>query len=114
MGGRGRGRGASFTFDLQAIGFSKGDVLPETQAQPLPLFPNIDFKAAALIEGEEQDYLLALKQELRGNLKRMPYYLKNGVRNQSIEKYVTKYEIEAEKKLNEEWVPGRCSLSVSA
>ncbi|KAM5194218.1 DNA-directed RNA polymerase III subunit RPC7 isoform 2-T2 [Mantella aurantiaca] len=106
MAGKGRGRGASFTFDLQAIGFSRGEALPETQAQPLPSFPNIDYKAAALVAGEEHDYLLALKQELRGNLKKMPYYMRKGVEKQSIEKYITKYEIEAEKKFNKEWVPG--------
>ncbi|XP_077318530.1 DNA-directed RNA polymerase III subunit RPC7 [Lithobates pipiens] len=105
MAGKGRGRGASFTFDLQAIGFSRGEALPETQAQPLPIFPNIDYKAAPLIEGEDQDYLLALKQELRGNLKKMPYYIRQGVMKQSIERYITKYEMEAEKKLNAEWVP---------
>ncbi|KAM5194217.1 DNA-directed RNA polymerase III subunit RPC7 isoform 1-T1 [Mantella aurantiaca] len=105
MAGKGRGRGASFTFDLQAIGFSRGEALPETQAQPLPSFPNIDYKAAALVAGEEHDYLLALKQELRGNLKKMPYYMRKGVEKQSIEKYITKYEIEAEKKFNKEWVP---------
>ncbi|XP_018414738.1 PREDICTED: DNA-directed RNA polymerase III subunit RPC7 [Nanorana parkeri] len=105
MAGRGRGRGASFTFDLQAIGFSRGEALPETQAQPLPLFPNIDYKAASLLEGEEQDYLLALKRELRGNMKRLPYYIRKGVEKQSIEKYITKYEVEAERKLHEDWVP---------
>ncbi|KAG8456391.1 hypothetical protein GDO86_002247 [Hymenochirus boettgeri] len=38
MAGRGRGR-AVFTFDIQAIGFSKGQSLPETQLKPLPVFP---------------------------------------------------------------------------
>ncbi|XP_056408381.1 DNA-directed RNA polymerase III subunit RPC7 isoform X2 [Hyla sarda] len=75
MAGKGRGRGANFTFDLQAIGFSRGEALPETQAQPTPLYPNSEYKPASLLEGEEQTYLLALKQELRGNMKKLPYYI---------------------------------------
>ncbi|XP_068103934.1 DNA-directed RNA polymerase III subunit RPC7 isoform X2 [Hyperolius riggenbachi] len=106
MAGKGRGRGSAFTFDIQSIGFSRGDALPETQLQPLPRFPHTEFKAAALPEGEEQDYLLALKQEMRGNVKKLAYYIKKGAANQGVERYITKYEIEAEQKLSEEWLPG--------
>ncbi|XP_068103927.1 DNA-directed RNA polymerase III subunit RPC7 isoform X1 [Hyperolius riggenbachi] len=105
MAGKGRGRGSAFTFDIQSIGFSRGDALPETQLQPLPRFPHTEFKAAALPEGEEQDYLLALKQEMRGNVKKLAYYIKKGAANQGVERYITKYEIEAEQKLSEEWLP---------
>ncbi|KAM9330128.1 DNA-directed RNA polymerase III subunit RPC7 [Gastrophryne carolinensis] len=105
MAGRGRGRGTSFTFDLQAIGFSRGEALPETQLQPLPIFPNIDFKAVPLLEGDEQDYLLALKQELRGTTKKLPYYLSKGPEKQSVERYTTKYITELEKKTTDQWTP---------
>ncbi|XP_077145102.1 DNA-directed RNA polymerase III subunit RPC7 [Ranitomeya variabilis] len=105
MAGKGRGRGSNFTFDLQAIGFSRGDALPETQAQPLPLYPHIDFKPSSLLEGEEQSYLLALKQELRGNMKSLPYYMGNTSEKQSIDKYSTKYVLEAEKKRTDVWTP---------
>ncbi|XP_042678766.1 DNA-directed RNA polymerase III subunit RPC7 isoform X2 [Centrocercus urophasianus] len=41
MAGSGRGRGrASFTFNIEAIGFSKGAVLPDVVCKPPPLFPN--------------------------------------------------------------------------
>lgn len=40
MAGSGRGRGrASFTFNIEAIGFSKGAVLPDVVCKPPPLFP---------------------------------------------------------------------------
>ncbi|XP_066457997.1 DNA-directed RNA polymerase III subunit RPC7 isoform X2 [Eleutherodactylus coqui] len=81
MAGKGRGRGANFTFDLQAIGFSRGDALPETQAGPTALYPHIEYKPAPLLEGEAQDYLLALKQELRGNMKYLPYYMASNNEN---------------------------------
>ncbi|KAM4052120.1 DNA-directed RNA polymerase III subunit RPC7 [Anomaloglossus baeobatrachus] len=105
MAGKGRGRGANFTFDLQAIGFSRGDALPETQAQPLPLYPHIDFKPSSLLEGEEQTYLLALKQEIRGNMRYLPYYMGKDNDMQGIEKYSAKYLREAEKKRSAGWTP---------
>lgn len=40
MAGSGRGRGrAAFTFDIGAIGFSKGAALPDVVCQPPPPFP---------------------------------------------------------------------------
>ncbi|XP_066457996.1 DNA-directed RNA polymerase III subunit RPC7 isoform X1 [Eleutherodactylus coqui] len=105
MAGKGRGRGANFTFDLQAIGFSRGDALPETQAGPTALYPHIEYKPAPLLEGEAQDYLLALKQELRGNMKYLPYYMASNNENSSIERYSIKYLQEAEKKRTEVWTP---------
>ncbi|XP_056408382.1 DNA-directed RNA polymerase III subunit RPC7 isoform X3 [Hyla sarda] len=105
MAGKGRGRGANFTFDLQAIGFSRGEALPETQAQPTPLYPNSEYKPASLLEGEEQTYLLALKQELRGNMKKLPYYIGKEIQQSSIDRYSVKYLQEAEKKRIEDWTP---------
>ncbi|XP_075710969.1 DNA-directed RNA polymerase III subunit RPC7 isoform X1 [Rhinoderma darwinii] len=105
MAGRGRGRGSNFTFDLQAIGFSRGDALPETQAQPKPLYPHTEYKPSSLLEGEEQDYLLALKQELRGNVKCLPYYMGRGDQKSNVDKYSAKYLQEAEKKRTAVWTP---------
>ncbi|XP_069820753.1 DNA-directed RNA polymerase III subunit RPC7 isoform X2 [Dendropsophus ebraccatus] len=105
MAGKGRGRGANFTFDLQAIGFSRGDSLPETQAQPKPVYPNVEYKPASLLEGEDQSYLMALKQELRGNMKNLPYYMGGEMQKTSIDKYSAKYVQEQEKKRTDVWTP---------
>ncbi|KAM8962117.1 DNA-directed RNA polymerase III subunit RPC7 [Pelodytes ibericus] len=105
MAGKGRGRGASFTFDLQAIGISKGEALPETRLQPIPTFPPVDYKPVPLKIGEDMDYMLALKQEIRGNVKRLPYYVPAELEKPRVEKYRTKYEIEAEQKLIKQWIP---------
>uniref|UniRef100_A0A7M4E308 RNA polymerase III subunit G n=1 Tax=Crocodylus porosus TaxID=8502 RepID=A0A7M4E308_CROPO len=76
MAGAGRGRGrAAFTFNIEAIGFSKGEALPEAAFKPPPLFPSIDCKPVPLKTGEDEDYMLALKQELRGTMKKMPYFM---------------------------------------
>ncbi|NXA31939.1 RPC7 polymerase, partial [Eudromia elegans] len=76
MAGSGRGRGrAAFTFNIEAIGFAKGASLPEVACQPPPLFPSTDNKPVPLKTGEDEDYMLALKQDLRGTMKKMPYFL---------------------------------------
>ncbi|KAE8635802.1 hypothetical protein XENTR_v10002744 [Xenopus tropicalis] len=104
MAAKGRGR-AAFTFDIQAIGFSRGESLPETQLTPLPIFPSTEFKPVPLKIGEDQDYILALKQEMRKTMKCLPYYMGAKADKQSIERYSKKYEIEAERKLQREWTP---------
>ncbi|NXJ68617.1 RPC7 polymerase, partial [Rostratula benghalensis] len=76
MAGSGRGRGrAVFTFNIEAIGFSKGASLPDVVCQPPPPFPSTDNKPVPLKTGEDEDYMLALKQDLRGTMKKMPYFL---------------------------------------
>ncbi|NXV92439.1 RPC7 polymerase, partial [Calonectris borealis] len=76
MAGSGRGRGrAAFTFDIEAIGFTKGAALPDVVCKPPPPFPSTDNKPVPLKTGEDEDYMLALKQDLRGTMKKMPYFL---------------------------------------
>ncbi|XP_069081303.1 DNA-directed RNA polymerase III subunit RPC7 isoform X2 [Pleurodeles waltl] len=106
MAGRGHGRGrAAFTFDIQAIGFSKGESLPEVVYKPSPLFPPTNFKAIAPKTGEDEDYMLALKQEFRGTMKRMPYFLSRQDDDQRIERYSAKYSLEQAKELDAQWTP---------
>uniref|UniRef100_A0A8C4NHH7 DNA-directed RNA polymerase III subunit n=1 Tax=Eptatretus burgeri TaxID=7764 RepID=A0A8C4NHH7_EPTBU len=73
--GRGRGRG-QMTFNIEAIGFGKGDALPPTALQPPPLFPPRENLPLPLQTGEETDYQVALKQEFRLAMKSLPYFLK--------------------------------------
>ncbi|PNI73033.1 POLR3G isoform 8, partial [Pan troglodytes] len=37
-GNKGRGR-AAYTFNIEAVGFSKGEKLPDVVLKPPPLFP---------------------------------------------------------------------------
>lgn len=43
------------------------------------IFPpqNTDFKAVPLKAGEDEDYMLALKQEMRGTMQRLPHHIKH-------------------------------------
>ncbi|NWQ77265.1 RPC7 polymerase, partial [Columbina picui] len=76
MAGSGRGREhAAFTFDIGAVGFSKGEALPDAVSEPPPPFPSTDNKPVPLKTGEDEDYMLALKQDLRGTMQRLPYFL---------------------------------------
>ncbi|XP_064898915.1 DNA-directed RNA polymerase III subunit RPC7-like isoform X2 [Columba livia] len=77
MAARGRGRG-QMTFNVEAVGIGKGDALPPPTLQPSPLFPPLEHRAAPLPGGEEGEYMLALKQELRGAMKNLPYFVKPG------------------------------------
>ncbi|XP_021235533.1 DNA-directed RNA polymerase III subunit RPC7 isoform X1 [Numida meleagris] len=104
MAGSGRGRGrASFTFNIEAIGFSKGAVLPDVVCKPPPLFPSTDNKPVPLKTGEDEDYMLALKQDFRGAMKKMPYFLAVEEDREAIERYSKKY-MDGEKE-HAAWTP---------
>uniref|UniRef100_A0A672L1X4 Polymerase (RNA) III (DNA directed) polypeptide G like a n=1 Tax=Sinocyclocheilus grahami TaxID=75366 RepID=A0A672L1X4_SINGR len=74
-GNRGRGR-SQFTFNVDTLGFGRGDSLPTSAHTPSPLFPPMQFRPVPLHTGEEVDYMLALKQELRASSKNLPFHIK--------------------------------------
>ncbi|KAH3841581.1 DNA-directed RNA polymerase III subunit RPC7-like [Dreissena polymorpha] len=92
MGGRGRGRGKSVSFDVQALGFGRGEALPAAILQPPPLFPPQVFKPVPLVNNEDMQYMLALKQEFVGSLRKSAYYMKQDEKKQDIERYTDKYK----------------------
>ncbi|KAL6087978.1 hypothetical protein STEG23_022838 [Scotinomys teguina] len=100
-GNKGRGR-AAYTFNIEAVGFSRGEKLPDVVLKPPPLFPDTDYKPVPLKTGEDEDYMLALKQELRETVKRMPYFIDTPEEKQDdIERYSKRYM----KVYKEEWIP---------
>ncbi|XP_010156033.1 PREDICTED: DNA-directed RNA polymerase III subunit RPC7 [Eurypyga helias] len=104
MAGSGRGRGrAAFTFNIEAIGFAKGAALPDVMCKPPPPFPSTDNKPVPLKTGEDEDYMLALKQDLRGTMKKMPYFLAVEEDHEAIERYSKKYH-DSEKE-HAAWTP---------
>ncbi|KAM6109883.1 DNA-directed RNA polymerase III subunit RPC7 isoform 3-T4 [Phoenicopterus ruber ruber] len=104
MAGSGRGRGrAAFTFNIEAIGFTKGAALPDVACKPPPPFPSTDNKPVPLKTGEDEDYMLALKQDLRGTMKKMPYFLAVEEDREVIERYSKKYQ-DSEKE-HAAWTP---------
>ncbi|KAM9214315.1 DNA-directed RNA polymerase III subunit RPC7 [Leptosomus discolor] len=104
MAGSGRGRGrAVFTFNIEAIGFAKGAALPDVMCKPPPPFPSTDNKPVPLKTGEDEDYMLALKQDLRGTMKKTPYFLAVEEDREAIERYSKKYQ-DSEKE-HATWTP---------
>ncbi|XP_062925204.1 DNA-directed RNA polymerase III subunit RPC7 isoform X2 [Mobula hypostoma] len=58
--------------------------------------------AAPFISGEDVNYILALKQELRGACKKLPYYIEAAIEKKDIERYAQKY---TEKNGTKKWTP---------
>ncbi|XP_005991706.1 DNA-directed RNA polymerase III subunit RPC7-like [Latimeria chalumnae] len=110
MAGRGRGRGrGQMAFNIEAMGIGKGDSLPPPTLQPPPLFPPLEYKPVPLQTGEEAEYIQALKQELRGAMKSLPYYVKPAAPKKDVERYSDKYQISGPVDNAIEWSPDwRC------
>ncbi|XP_061174377.1 DNA-directed RNA polymerase III subunit RPC7-like [Saccostrea echinata] len=103
MAGRGRGRGKNVSFNVEALGFGRGEALPGPISQPPPLFPIAEFKPIPFEQSEEFDYMLALKQEFLGNIRKSPFYLQAANKKKDIERYSDKYQVITE--VNGKWKP---------
>ncbi|XP_036382707.1 DNA-directed RNA polymerase III subunit RPC7 [Megalops cyprinoides] len=105
MSARGRGRGvAAFTFNIDALGITRGS-MPETAFGPKPLFPNTDYKPVPLKTGDDEDYMLALKQEMRGTMQRLPFNIPLPKKKADVERYKEKYEQDKLKDHENTWTP---------
>lgn len=103
MAGKGRGI-AAFTFNIESLGITRGS-MPEAQRGPTPLFPQIEFKPGPLKSGEDEDYMRALKQEMRGRMKDLPFNIKPHTGKSDVERYKDKYTREIKKIEDGEWTP---------
>ncbi|KAL3867150.1 hypothetical protein ACJMK2_044373 [Sinanodonta woodiana] len=104
MSGRGRGKGKSVSFNVEALGFGKGEALPTATLQPPPLFPPQEFKPVPLLHGDDWEYTLALKQEFRATIRKSPYFIHGNEKKKDIERYSDKYQI-GNHDANTEWTP---------
>ncbi|KAM9857867.1 DNA-directed RNA polymerase III subunit RPC7 isoform 1-T2 [Aulostomus maculatus] len=102
MAGKGRGV-AAFTFNIEALGIGRGS-MPEARVGPSPLFPTTDFKPVPLKAGEDEDYMLALKQEMRGTMQRLPHNIKPQSNKAEVEKYTERY-LKQSQVDDGEWTP---------
>lgn len=93
MAGRGRGAGRGMSFNIETLGFGRGESLPGPLLQPPPVFPMLEMKAVPLLSGEDFDYLLALKQEYRGTIRESPYFMKMSDKKRDIVRYSDKYSV---------------------
>ncbi|XP_052334451.1 DNA-directed RNA polymerase III subunit RPC7 isoform X2 [Oncorhynchus keta] len=100
-GGKGRGI-AAFSFNIESLGLSRGN-MPQTREGPNKLYPDVEFKPVPLKEGEDEDYMLALKQEIRGTMRLLPHNIKPLAGKGDVERYKERYQ--RQNMLDEEWTP---------
>ncbi|XP_039265145.2 DNA-directed RNA polymerase III subunit RPC7-like [Styela clava] len=91
--GRGRGRGSGLSFNIEAIGFGRGDALPTSLLQPPPDYPPLKKRPVPLLTGEDQDYLLALQKNFEKTMRDSPYYIKKQEEKNFLDRYSDKYRI---------------------
>lgn len=103
-GGRGRGR-TNMTFNLEDLGIGRGEALPPTAVKPTPLFPPMTAQAVPLQTGEEVEYMLALKQELRAACKTLPFYIRRAAPRKDVVRYSDKYHTGEPRDNAIEWSP---------
>ena len=75
MGGRGRGRGTGLSFNAEALGFGRGDALPNAMMAPPPMFPPLINQPVKLVEDNEQEYILTVGKQLRNSFRGSQYFL---------------------------------------
>lgn len=97
MGGRGRGRGgggarAAMSFNVEELGFRRGDALPVSQLAPPPLFPTLAQRPPPLDVTDELDYLQALKEEFRTTMRNSPHFLRADEVKNSVERYSDRFK----------------------
>ncbi|KAK7934135.1 hypothetical protein WMY93_005031 [Mugilogobius chulae] len=102
MAGKGRGV-AAFTFNIEALGISRGS-MPEARVGPSPLFPHTDYKPVPLKDGEDDTYMLALKQEMRGAMQQRPHNIKPLSKKAEVERYTERY-LKKIKVDDDQWTP---------
>lgn len=79
------------SFSVEAVGINRGESLPPSTHQPSDLFPVMEQKPLPLMGGEEAEYLLALKQEFRGAMKTLPFFIQPAAAKRDVERYSDKY-----------------------
>ncbi|XP_046655628.1 DNA-directed RNA polymerase III subunit RPC7-like isoform X2 [Daphnia pulicaria] len=85
MGGRGRGRGNAVSFNIEQLGFGRGEAGPVSVTQPPPLFPSLENRPLPLIKDVENEYILVTQKDLSTRMRNSPFYLKHS-ENTSYEK----------------------------
>ncbi|XP_076807413.1 DNA-directed RNA polymerase III subunit RPC7-like [Clavelina lepadiformis] len=105
-GGRGRGRGrGNVSFNMEAIGFGRGDALPAPILQPPPKFPPSRQPPLPLVGGDEAKYLLALKKEFLQTMQASPYFIKAEQEKTDVDRYSDKYRASRNTDNTIEWEP---------
>ncbi|KAK1805223.1 hypothetical protein P4O66_019171, partial [Electrophorus voltai] len=80
-------------------------VVPSTRAERRTQLKPLQFRPVPLPTGEEVDYMLALKQELRASSKILPSHIRPGRVKIDVDRYSDKYQSGEPKHSAVEWNP---------
>jgi len=81
------------SFNIEQLGFGKGDAVPESQFKPPPLYPPLENRPIPLDDGLEQKYLLTVRKELNLRMQSSPFYLvTSDVTKKGIERYYDRFQ----------------------
>jgi len=80
------------SFNVEELGFRRGDALPVSQLAPPPLFPAVATRPAPFEETEELKYLQVLKEDFRTTMTKSPHFLKADEVKNSIERYSDRFK----------------------
>ena len=82
----------------------------------MSLFQTQEFKPVSLLQNEDLEYMLALKQEFVASMRKSPYYIKESEKRADIERYSDKYQL-SQQEGSAKFEPGMyfmCLLDVSS
>lgn len=80
------------SFNVEELGFRRGDALPQSQLTPPPLFPVVATRPAPFEETEELKYLQVLKEDFRTTMTKSPHFLKADEVKNFIERYSDRFK----------------------
>jgi len=92
MAGRGRGRGASLSFNVSQLGFAPGEKVPGPVLQPPPTYPTPENRPLPLDLGEAGEYLVLIKQNHAAYMREAPSFLEQVVVKRDVERYADRYQ----------------------
>jgi DNA-directed RNA polymerase III subunit RPC7 len=113
MVGRGRGRGNAVSFNIEQLGFGRGEAGPVSVTQPPPLFPSLVIKlftlfvkqckvlnffpisllenrTLPLIKDVEYEYILVTQKDLNTRMRSSPFHLNTTNEIKEIQQYSKK------------------------
>ena len=92
-GGRGRGRGGKggMTFNIESIGFGRGDALPASTLQPPPAYPPLHQQPLPLQSSDALSYMMELQKDFVKTMLDSPYYIRKEEKKNDVERYSDKY-----------------------
>ncbi|KAK4021202.1 hypothetical protein OUZ56_003121 [Daphnia magna] len=90
MAGRGRGRGQNVSFNIEQLGFGRGEAVPVSVTQPPPLFPTLENRPLPLIKDVEYEYILVTQKDLNTRMRNSSFHLNTAIEIKEIQQYSDK------------------------